>query len=65
MTKQIEPQGDGYVKQAAFDKIFAEVLQLRAALGKLVRKGTDDRWYTTQHGDTDVTAIVSGAVEQK
>lgn len=34
----------------------------RTKLLSLVRKGTDGRWYTSQHGDTDVTAVVGDAL---
>lgn len=36
--------------------------RLEAALRRLVREGTDGRWYTSQHGDADVTAIVGGVL---
>jgi hypothetical protein len=32
----------------------------RAKLSCLVRKGDDGRWYTSQHGDADVTGVVAG-----
>jgi hypothetical protein len=36
--------------------------EAQRALERLVRKGADGRWYTTQHGDVDVTIIVGGAL---
>lgn len=34
-----------------------------SALRRLVRKGADGRYYTSKHGDTDVTDIVRNALE--
>lgn len=38
-----------------------EIGRLRTLLHKLVRKGADGHWYTSQHGDTDVTYFVGHA----
>ncbi len=35
----------------------------RSALWRLVRKGTDGRYYTSQHGEADVTQIVAHILE--
>jgi len=43
----------------------AAVRRLRAALLSVVRQGENGRWYTRQHGDTDVTNLVADALEQK
>lgn len=35
----------------------------RSVLQSVVRKGGDGRWYTSQHGDTDVTHWVSRVID--
>jgi hypothetical protein len=41
-----------------------EIHELRRALGKLIRRGTNGRCYTTQHGDADVTDLVDHLLER-
>lgn len=36
-----------------------------SALRRLVRRGTNGRYYTSKHGDADVTEIVRSALERK
>lgn len=36
----------------------------KSALRRLVRKGANSRYYTSQHGDTDVTEIVQRILEK-
>lgn len=41
-----------------------EIRQLKALLHTLVRKGTDGHWYTSQHGDADVTYNVRDLLDE-
>lgn len=56
--------GPCYCAQKIVAAVATESARLRAALGHLVRKGTNGRWYTSQNGDADVTALVAGVLEQ-
>lgn len=47
---------------AEITRLQGEVAGLRRALKKLLRKGSDGRWYTSQHGDADVTNLVDNVM---
>lgn len=57
---------DGADPCLGYAELYARIAKLesmRSALLSLVRKGSNDRWYTSQHGDTDVTALIGDALK--
>lgn len=58
VANQASHRSNGCLTMRSERLLVAEIEQLQKVLHKLVHKGNDGRWYTSQHGDADVTYYV-------